>query len=100
MVSHWLVKSSPSFLHMHMSYSTEIPYLPTYSTVILTTSASNVSASRSTISPVSSKLGMDISLTVWPSGPSMLAVSKEGWLPAKKMCGQVLIMKGSASWNG
>lgn len=71
-----------------------------YATVMRTNDVSKVSESTSTSSPVSEKFGIEIKRTVWPSGPSMTAVSNFGCEPTKNMCGQAFITKGSSSWNG
>lgn len=50
---------------------------------ILTTDASSVSVSTSTISPVCAKDGTVISRTACPSVPWIVLVEKRGWEPTK-----------------
>ena len=69
-------------------------------TANLTTDASRVSESTSTISPVSEKRGIAINRTVCPSGPSMDTVSNLGCEPTKNRCGQDVNTNGSSSWKG
>lgn len=74
--------------------------MPYRETENLTIDVSKVSESTITSSPVSENLGTAINRTVWPSEPSMDAVSNLGCEPTKKRCGQEFRTNGSSSWNG